>query len=138
MIDPCVTNIRAYDWPSLALAGRSAAREAEHQRQQAAEILDLVGDEHPGTRREASRRLAHAAAQHLDLRRLAHIADLLERHPCLVEAAVAVEAGGRVTVEQPARPRGAQEGRPGRMSVARALTSGLRAGLGPVVAGRPA
>ncbi|MGF3025594.1 hypothetical protein ACQVP2_22550 [Methylobacterium aquaticum] len=137
MIDPCITNIRAYDWPSLALAGRAAAREAEGRRQQAAEILDMVGDEHPGTRREASRVLAHAAAQHMDLRRLAHLADLLEQHPSLVEAVAAVEAGGRVTVEQPARPRGGPEGRPGVMSRARALTSGLRPGAMATV-GRPA
>ena len=136
MIDPCITNLHAYDWPSLALAGRSAAREAEQQRQHAAEILDLVGDEHPGTRREASRVLAHAAAQHLDLRRLAHLADLLERHPSLVEAVAAVEAGGRVTVEPPARPRGAPETR---LSRARALTAAVQRVIGPAVtAGRSA
>jgi hypothetical protein len=138
MIDPCITNVRAYDYPSLALAGRAAAREAEERRQQAAEILDLVGDEHPGTRREASRVLAHAAAQHMDLRRLAHIADLLERHPSLVEAVAAVEAGGRVTVEQPVRARGGADSRPGMLSRARALTSGLRPAVGPAATVRGA
>jgi hypothetical protein len=126
MIDPCITNVRAYDYPSLALAGRAAAREAEERRQQAEEMLDLLSLEHAGTRSEASRIFAHAAAQHMDLRRLAHLADLLERHPSLVEAIAAVEAGGRVTVEQPVRPRGGSDSRAGMMSRARALTAGLR------------
>lgn len=77
--------------------------------------------------------LFQIGGRRLDLRR---VADLLERHPSLVEAVAAVEAGGRVTVEQPVRPRGAPEGRPGAMSRARALTSGLRQAVGPVVAGR--
>ncbi|AWN47195.1 hypothetical protein DK419_13430 [Methylobacterium terrae] len=98
-------NARAFDYPSLALAARAAARDAEDRRQQAAEILDLVGGEHVGTRREASRLLAHAAAQHLDLRRLEHLAALHEQHPVLADAIAALEAGGRVIVAPPMRVR---------------------------------
>jgi hypothetical protein len=96
-------NVRAFDYPSLALAARAAARDAEHKRQQAAEILDLVCCENTGTRREASRVLAHAAAQHLDLRRLEHLAALHEQHPVLADAIAALEAGGRVIVAPPLR-----------------------------------
>ncbi|GJD60229.1 hypothetical protein [Methylobacterium frigidaeris] len=69
----------------------------------------------------------------LDLRR---VANLMERHPCLVEAVEAVEAGGRVTVEQPVRPRGAPEVR---LSRARALTAAVHRAIGPAAtAGRTA
>jgi hypothetical protein len=90
---PGISNPRAWDYPSLALAARAAAREAGERRQQAAEILDLVDGEHVGTRREASRVLAHAAAQHLDLRRLEHLAALHAKYPILGVAIAALEAG---------------------------------------------
>ncbi len=76
---------------------------------------------------DAPPRFVQVGGRRIDLHR---VADLLKQQPALVQAVVAVE--------QPARPRAAPEGRPGMMSRARALTSGLRAGLGPVAVGRSA
>ncbi|AWB21199.1 hypothetical protein DA075_09975 [Methylobacterium currus] len=70
--------------------------------------------------------LIEVGGRRIDLHR---VADLLEQRPDLVQAVVAVEP--------PARPRGVPEVRP-RQSLARALTSGLRAGLGPVATMRRA
>lgn len=93
-----------------------------------ADVSRVLADERAGQPPSdgAPPRFVEIGGRRIDLHR---VADLLEQRPDLVQAVVAVE--------QPARPRGAPEGRP-RQSLARALTSGLRAGLGPVVVGRSA
>ncbi|WP_298967680.1 hypothetical protein [uncultured Methylobacterium sp.] len=114
MIDPGTTDVRAFDFPSLALAGRQAARKAEEDRAHFADLLELVDREHVGTRADASRLHAHACAQHLNLRQLSHLADVFERHPELVDVVAAVEAGRRVQIDPPAIRAGrASLSRPG-------------------------
>lgn len=118
MIGPSIAQVQTYDFPSLAHAARGAAERAANIRHAAEHFRFGLPPEdrevHANTYRAAGRAAAHAEAERDDFLRLAHLADLLEQHPCLVEAVEAIEAGGRVTVSRPAESR------------ARVLTMGAR------------